>query len=39
VFYAGSTHDFSRLDPMTGSADLKQTQRQYFAKLQYLFRI
>jgi len=39
AFYAGSTHDFTRLDPASGSTDMKQTQRQYFAKLQYLFRI
>jgi len=39
VFYAGSTHDFHELSSGAGSYDLKQTKRQYFAKLQYLFRI
>ncbi len=39
VFYAGSTHDFTPLDPASGSTAMKQNERQYFAKLQYLFRI
>ena len=43
VFYAGSTHDYTHdytgLDPIMGNGDMKQTQRQYFAKFQYLFRI
>ena len=43
VFYAGSTHDYTHdytgLDPVMGNGDMKQTQRQYFAKFQYLFRI
>jgi hypothetical protein len=41
VFYLGSTHDFEKFDGRDYGGDLgyKQTDRQFFAKIQYLFRI
>ncbi len=40
MFYIGSTHDFAKLtDPNDNSRVLTQTDRQFFMKLQYLFRI
>jgi len=41
VFYVGSTHDYRDFNSaMQGASKLyRQTQRQYFMKLQYLFQI
>jgi hypothetical protein len=40
VFYAGSTHDISELTRDSDNSRLwRQTSRQFFVKLQYLFRI
>jgi hypothetical protein len=43
VLYAGSTYDYDRLEITPSSAqsymDWKMTSRQYFMKLQYLFRL
>jgi len=41
VFYLGSTHDYRDFNSaMSGASKLyRQTQRQYFMKLQYLFQI
>jgi hypothetical protein len=39
VFYAGSTHNIARLLSESGARDgWRQTSRQFFVKLQYLFR-
>jgi hypothetical protein len=41
VFYIGSTHDFEKFkgSDYEGDPGYKQTDRQFFAKIQYLFRI
>ncbi len=41
VFFIGSTHSFDEFEPLDGvsGADLQQTERTYFVKFQYLFRI
>jgi hypothetical protein len=40
VFYAGSTHDVEKFNgDEFGDLGYKQTNRQFFAKIQYLFRI
>jgi hypothetical protein len=40
MFYAGSTHDITQLTSATdGQKFWEQTSRQFFMKLQYLFRI
>jgi hypothetical protein len=36
VFYLGSTHDFREIGT---TQDMTQTERQFFLKLQYLFRV
>jgi len=41
VFYLGSTHDLAQFEGAQYGGDLgyRQTERQFFAKIQYLFRI
>ena len=43
VFYAGSTYDYNKYDreisPTERTSDWKLSSRQYFMKLQYMFRI
>jgi hypothetical protein len=40
IFYIGSTNDFRELNPIDdGRNGWALTSRQYFLKLQYLFRI
>ncbi len=40
VFYVGSTHNLSKLTDQAGIRDgWRQVARQYFVKLQYLFRV
>lgn len=39
VFYLGSTHDLGQVTNERGGFERRQTERHFFVKLQYLFRV